>query len=93
MLIPAHTKKNRTAGARANPGPLPHNTAARHHHLGLPWGAAGAMDTSRHHTPSDTIHLGLPWGAAGAMEHEAIPGGIEREAFAMIDATIELDDD
>jgi len=49
--------------------------------------------TSRHHTPQDTIHLGLPWGAAGAMEHEAIPGGIEREAFAMIDATIELDDD
>ena len=25
--------------------------------------------------------------------HEAIPGGIQREAFAMIDATIDLDDD
>ena len=25
--------------------------------------------------------------------HEAIPGGIEREAFDMIDATIDLDDD
>ena len=25
--------------------------------------------------------------------HEAIPGGIEREAFDMIDASIDLDDD